>query len=70
MQHLYQVTETIEVSESKNIVIDLKGYILTRANSTLLNNKGTLEIKDSGQGEEGSKTYGKTRKYRRNSNNK
>ena len=37
----------------------MKGYILTRANSTLLNNKGTLEIKDSGQGEEGSKTYGK-----------
>ncbi len=52
-------TETIKVSESKNIVIDLKGYILTRANSTLLNNKGTLEIKDSGKGEESSKTYGK-----------
>ena len=52
-------TKTFEVPESKNIIIDIKGYILTRANSTLLNNKGILEIKDSGQGEEGSKTYGK-----------
>ena len=52
-------TETFEVPESKNITIDIKGYTLTRANSTLLNNKGTLEIKDSGKGEEGSKTYGK-----------
>ena len=52
-------TETFEVPESKNITIDIKGYTLTRANSTLLNNKGILEIKDSGQGEEDSKTYGK-----------
>ena len=52
-------TETFEVPESKNIIIDIKGYTLTRANSTLLNNKGILEIKDSGKGEEGSKTYGK-----------
>ena len=50
---------TFEVSEEKNITIDLKGYILTRGNSTLLNNKGSLTITDSGKGEEDSKTYGK-----------
>ena len=52
-------TPTFEVSEEKNITIDLKGYILTRGNSTLLNNKGSLTITDSGKGEEDSKTYGK-----------
>ena len=50
---------TFEVPEEKNITIDLKGYILTRGNSTLLNNKGSLTITDSGKGEEDSKTYGK-----------
>ena len=52
-------TPTFEVSEEKNITIDLKGYILTRGNSILLNNKGSLIITDSGKGEEGSETYGK-----------
>ena len=52
-------TSTFEVSENKNITIDLKGYILTRGNSILLNNKGSLTITDSGKGEEGSETYGK-----------
>ena len=47
------------MSEEKNITIDLKGYILTRGNSILLNNKGSLTITDSGKGEEDSKTYGK-----------
>ena len=52
-------TSTFEVPENKNITIDLKGYILTRGNSILLNNKGSLTITDSGKGEEGSETYGK-----------
>ncbi len=41
------ISDQIEVEESKNIIIDLKGYTLTSESEKLFNNAGTIEIKDS-----------------------
>ena len=49
-----------EIPENKNITIDLSGNnVKNYKKGIYIANSGTLEIKDSGKGEEGSKTYGK-----------
>ena len=49
-----------EITENKNITIDLRGNNVKNYKKEIyIANSGTLEIKDSGKGEEDSKTYGK-----------
>ena len=43
----FTTAETIEISDNKNVILDLNGYTINQGNKPLINNNGTLTLRDS-----------------------
>ncbi len=43
----FTTAETIEISDDKNVILDLNGYTINQGNKPLINNNGTLTLRDS-----------------------
>ena len=43
----FATAETIEISDNKNVILDLNGYTINQGNKPLINNNGTLTLRDS-----------------------